>query len=162
MDPHKKHGALIYVIDAVLALILIVGIIFFFEIRVVKSHSGVMGTIEPLSLIYASTPDEQQLGLGGRTSLPADEGMLFIFQTPGNYGFWMKDMLFPIDIIWLDDHFAITHIAANVAPDTYPESFYPGEGSRYVLETNAGYSQKNNLSVGETLDFVKKSLLNTQ
>jgi uncharacterized membrane protein (UPF0127 family) len=115
-----------------------------------------------LSLIIASTSAEQELGLGQRTSLPLDEGMLFVFATSSNYGFWMKDMHFSIDMIWMDENFSITHIASDVSPDTYPEVFNPGQKSLYVLETNAGYAEKNGLTVGETLDFVEKSLENSQ
>ncbi len=118
--------------------------------------------IQPLSLIFATTSDEQELGLGQRNSLPSDEGMLFVFPIPGNYAFWMKDMRFSIDMIWMDSNFTITHIASDVSPDTYPKSFTPNTDSSYVLETNAGYSQKNNLSVGETLDFVRNSVEKTQ
>jgi len=121
-----------------------------------------ISAIQPLSLLVASTSAEQELGLGQRNSLPADEGMLFIFPMPGDYAFWMKDMHFSIDMIWMDSHFAITHIAADVSPETYPKSFAPGADSSYVLETNAGYSQKNNLSVGESLDFVKNFVEKTQ
>jgi len=74
----------------------------------------------------------------------------------------MKDMNFSIDMIWMDSNFAITYIASDVSPNTYPKSFTPTVDSSYVLETNAGYSQKNNLSVGETLDFVKNFIEKTQ
>ena len=128
----------------------------------ISSYNSNTSDVQPLSLIIASTSAEQGLGLGGRSSLPAGEGMLFIFSAPGNYGFWMKDMRFPIDMIWMDSNFIVTHIEQNVSPDTYPQSMYPGVDSLYVLEVNAGYAQKNNLSAGETLDFVRKFVENEQ
>jgi uncharacterized protein len=50
----------------------------------------------------AATQEDRERGLSGRTHLSINEGMLFLFDTPGFYSFWMKDMLFPIDIVWLD------------------------------------------------------------
>lgn len=83
-------------------------------------------------------PIEQERGLGGRTNIPANYGMLFVFPKDGNYGFWMKDMLAPIDIIWLSDSGTILGIEDSVAPSTYPSVFYPPHPVRYVLETRAG------------------------
>ncbi len=111
---------------------------------------------EALTLLIARTDTQKSLGLGGRDSLPADEGMLFIFDSPGIYAFWMKDTRFPLDIIWLDQNFSITYIARDISTSTYPEAFSPSVPSLYVLETNAGYVRRNNLKVGDSLDFIKK------
>src|SRR3989344_5288383 len=51
----------------------------------------------------ADTPELRQLGLSGKKSLEKDSGMLFVFDTTGIYGFWMKEMAFPIDVIWIDE-----------------------------------------------------------
>ena len=56
-----------------------------------------------LQVDLALTDEEKARGLSGRESLDEDEGMLFVFDVPGNYGFWMKDMNFAIDIIWLNE-----------------------------------------------------------
>ncbi len=106
----------------------------------------------PLTLIYATTTEEQQLGLGQRDSLPADEGMLFVFDHSDTYGFWMKDMRFPIDIIWLDENSVVTHIAANVQPSSYPATYHPETPSRFVLEVNAGYAAAHDIRVGSKVD----------
>lgn len=108
-----------------------------------------------ISLIVVDTVEERELGLGGRDSLPENTAMLFVFEEPNIYEFWMKDMKFAIDIIWLDRNFNIVSIAPNVAPETYPdETFAPNAPSLYVLETNAGFAQKNDLKVGQKLDIV--------
>lgn len=91
----------------------------------------------------ARTQEEQELGLGGRDSLPAGRGMLFVFPAPGNWGFWMKDTRISLDIIWARSDGTIISIARNVATSTYaqvpPEIFYPAEADAlYVLEVNAG------------------------
>ena len=98
-----------------------------------------------------TTQRAQELGLGGRTNLPDDYGMLFVFPNADKYGFWMKDMRVPIDIIWLSDTGAIISIDANVSPTTYPKAFYPPSPVRYVLETRAGLAMAKNWVVGSTV-----------
>ena len=84
------------------------------------------------------TPEERAQGLSGRSGLTDDEGMLFIFDYDARHGFWMKDMLFALDIIWLDADMNVVHAETDVSPDTYPRSFVPTVPARYVLEINAG------------------------
>ncbi len=90
-----------------------------------------------------------ELGLSFRKNLGIYNGMLFIFPQNGNYGFWMKDMNFPIDMIWFSDDFSVVGIEKNIAPSTYPESFGQNFSAKYVLEVNAEFSEKNNLKVGD-------------
>jgi uncharacterized membrane protein (UPF0127 family) len=94
------------------------------------------------------TEAEQALGLGNRASIPDNYGMLFVFKDKQRYGFWMKDMLAPIDITWLSDNGTILLIDHSVSPDTYPRAFYPPVPVRYVLETRAGYAADHAWSVG--------------
>lgn len=85
-----------------------------------------------------ASPEARRQGLSGRKDIPPDYGMLFVFDTADRYGFWMKDMLVSIDIIWLRRDGTILSIEENVSPDTYPTPFYPPEAVSYVLETRAG------------------------
>ncbi|MGN6351023.1 MAG: DUF192 domain-containing protein, partial [Candidatus Nitrosocosmicus sp.] len=64
----------------------------------------------------AITPDQQAKGLSIKNSLNDSEGMLFPFDKPGDYSFWMKDMKFPIDILWIDANNKIVHIEKNLQP----------------------------------------------
>lgn len=106
-----------------------------------------------ISLIIADTSESRELGLGGRTSLGEDEAMLFVFDIPDRYEFWMKDMKIPIDIIWLDPAFKIVHIESNVSPETYPDTtFMPESEALYVLEMNALFAQKNDLKIGDVIE----------
>ncbi len=98
----------------------------------------------------------QVRGLSGHKPLTPDEGMLFVFPKAGNYGFWMKDMTFPLDIIWFDQNFHVTHIEKALSPDTYPKTFYPNANSEYVLEVNAGQAATVDLKIGDTATFIKK------
>ena len=94
-------------------------------------------------------------GLSGHAPLSAYGGMIFIFQKADTYGFWMKDMLFPLDIIWIDSNFKINHIESSLSPQTYPKVFYPEGKSLYVLEVSAGQANSLNLEVGDSVKFGK-------
>jgi uncharacterized protein len=110
-----------------------------------------------ISLIVVDTEELREVGLGNRASLPADQAMLFVFDAPDTYEFWMKDMKFPIDIIWLDKDFKIVHIESDIAPETYPdETFMSETPALYVLEANALFAQQNNLKIGDTVEISLK------
>ena len=100
---------------------------------------------------------KRDLGLSGRTSLNTDSGMIFSFDKEGNYGFWMKDMNFSLDIIWINSNFIISGIEKDLATSTYPKSFGNKYKAVYVLEVPAGYSDKNNIKVGEKIIFTKNN-----
>lgn len=94
-------------------------------------------------------------GLSGREGLADDEGMLFVFAEPGQYGFWMKDMKFNLDIVWLDAQGKIVDIKERLKPCT-PDNcpvYKPYGRSMYVLEVNAGYCRKHGIMVGDILNL---------
>lgn len=95
-------------------------------------------------------------GLSDRKTISSNQGMLFVFEQPGIYGFWMKDMLFDIDIIWIDQNFVINHIEKNISPDTYPKLFYSNTESMYVLELLSGSVDKFNIKIGDKVILEKK------
>lgn len=102
---------------------------------------------EALTFEIADSAEERRQGLSNRSEVPHD-GLLFVFPEYDRPGFWMKDMLFSIDIIWLRDTGEIVGIEANVSPDTYPNPYYPPEPIRYVLEVPAGTAAAKNWRVG--------------
>ena len=110
------------------------------------------------NLDIAITQKEKQIGLSGTKTLPQDRGMLFQFEGPGYYRFWMKDMKFPIDIIFIRSGRIVT-IHKNVkpakTPDEIPPIYNSSEPTDTVLEINAGLSEKYNFKEG---DDVKLSL----
>ena len=104
-----------------------------------------------LRIEVATTSASQERGLSGRGSIPSDYGMLFVFEKSDTYAFWMKDMLIPIDIFWLDDKGHVISIAENVATSSYPRVFYPNAPARYVLETVAGFARSHVIATGTPL-----------
>ena len=121
-------------------------------------HRGyTLATLHAGSQMYtlrvANTPPAQQKGLGGLYSLPKNQGMLFTFSGPDVRCFWMKDMRFPLDVIWLDAGKQVVHVERNVAPATFPDEFCPNTPAQYVIELNAGEAARANIQPGETLTF---------
>lgn len=104
-----------------------------------------------LRIEYAVTPDARNRGFGGRTEIPKDHGMLFVFPKEGIHGFWMKDTRVPLDIFWLDDKGHVVSIAQNVATSSYPDVLYPAAPARYVLETAAGFARAHSIATGTPL-----------
>ena len=112
------------------------------------------------ALNIAASTAAQQKGLGGRKSLARNRGMLFVFDAPATQCFWMKDMQFPIDIIWLNSDKQVTRVAANVSPDTYTEAsgknsqkFCGDVSTKYVIELNAGEAKQAGLVVGQPVSL---------
>lgn len=104
---------------------------------------------ETVHVTTVNTPESREKGLSGRESLAPDEGMLFVFSEEGFHAFWMKDMRFSIDIIWISETLEVVDIASNVSPDTYPTSFSPKTKATYVLEVPAGFAQIHEITVGD-------------
>ncbi len=113
-------------------------------------------------LILAKTTQDQIKGLSGRDNLPKDTGMLFVFKDKGIYPFWMKNMKFPIDIIFLDDN-EITDVFENAQipsagqADADLQKYRPSQDVNYVLELNANESSAQGIKKGDkiTLTGVK-------
>ena len=84
------------------------------------------------SVTVANTPDERKQGLSGVAGLDAYEGKLFIFDTADTWGIWMKDMNFPIDVLWFDDNRALIYVVNDMQPDSYPKVYTPPTAARYV------------------------------
>ena len=96
---------------------------------------------------------QQQKGLSGRKELEENKGMLFVYEEPHIPSFWMKDMNFPIDIIWINEDNKIIGIEKNVNPDTYPQTFTPPDPVLSVLEVNAGWSDAYNIEIGDSINI---------
>jgi uncharacterized protein len=111
-----------------------------------------------LTAYVAITNDQQVKGLSVKDHLKENEGMLFVYEQPTRQGLWMKDMRFPIDIIWLDSNGTVVHIEHNLQPCIMTfaficPSYFPDKDSLYVLETVAGFSKKHSIKVGTNVDI---------
>lgn len=104
-----------------------------------------------IGVTIADTPTSREQGLSGTATLVPHTGKLFVFQSVDTHGFWMKDMSYPIDIVWIATDGTVVGITPSVAPNTYPKVFYPPTPVRFVLELNASESSTNGIFVGTKL-----------
>jgi uncharacterized membrane protein (UPF0127 family) len=114
-----------------------------------------------ITAILALTPEEQSTGLAIKETMKENEGMLFVFDTPKKYSFWMKDMKFPIDIIWLDSKKKIVHIEDRLEPCVFLlpcPSYAPTTDSLYVLEVVSNFTNKHEVRIGDQVLFDSRNI----
>lgn len=105
------------------------------------------------------TPLDRSRGLSGFTSLPADQGMLFIFPNSDYHTFWMNGMKFPLDFIWIRDEKVIDmteNIPHPQSPLEAPHVVKPAQEVDMVLEVNAGFVARENIALGDNISLSKK------
>lgn len=112
----------------------------------------------------AENATDHARGLGGHAPLGTTDGMIFVFQTPGFYAFWMKGMTFNLDILWIDgaaDALRVVQVASDVpafpteTPDGRLPTYSPSRPASYVLEVNAGFAVEHGITVGSPVTFVR-------
>jgi uncharacterized membrane protein (UPF0127 family) len=110
-----------------------------------------------VTLEVARTEPERSRGLMHRASMPERAGMIFLFDRPGIYPFWMKNTLIPLDLFWTDTDGRIVWIAESLPPckaDPCPE-YPPKAVASYVIETNAGFARRHGVKVGDVVTLRK-------
>lgn len=108
---------------------------------------------QTMKVYIADNPRTRTRGLSNKTYLPEGKGMLFVFEKPDKYSFWMKDMNFAIDMIWIDEKGKVVYIEKNATPESYPTSFMTNKDALYVLEVNAGFVTQKGIKVGTVFDL---------
>jgi uncharacterized membrane protein (UPF0127 family) len=106
------------------------------------------------SLEIAATPQQRQLGYMHREKIPANEGMLFLFDEPQRHGIWMRNCRAALDIIWLDKSLRVVEIFADAQPcpaEGPCPSMQPMQVADYVLEVAAGRAAAEKLRPGDLL-----------
>ncbi|HKZ61506.1 MAG TPA: DUF192 domain-containing protein [Nitrososphaera sp.] len=125
------------------------------------SNNGYMQvniTVNGVELVadIAANSTQKSKGLSVKDALKENEAMLFLFDTEREHSFWMKNMKFPIDIIWLDEDKEVVHVEHSLEPcigDLFCQSYKPDDNSLYVLETVAGFAQKYNVTENTYVEF---------
>ncbi len=153
----KKDSATIHYVIFILCIIAVplLVLLFLHVGRATPSQPILYDGSLHIPISIADTEQSRDQGLSGTVSLPTNTGKLFMFDTPGSYGFWMKDMNYPLDLVWIDSSMNIIAITPNVAADTYPQIFYPPSPVQEVLEVNAHFSSQHDLLVGQHLTLQK-------
>ncbi|MDO8573009.1 MAG: DUF192 domain-containing protein [bacterium] len=113
-----------------------------------QNHVLKVGNIN-IYVDIADTPLLRESGLSGRNTLLDNQGMYFVFDRSGIYSFWMKEMNFPIDIIWIGEHMSVVDITESVLPSSFPQTFTSRVPARYVLEVQAGFAERHRVNIGD-------------
>ena len=124
--------------------------------------TGPMVRVEELvfPVELADSPDKRIRGLSGRASLDARTGMLFIFEKPERFRFWMREMEIPLDIVWIGSNCEVVDVSEDVpfpAPQTPLDElprYSPESRAKFVLEINAGEAADLGLGIGDKVEFL--------
>lgn len=130
-------------------ILLILGAFFYNLYQFSRPTAEIRG--QKFSLLVAKSDKDKQVGLSKYKDLPQNKGMVFLFDKPGSYPFWMKDMKFPIDILFIKKNKIVT-IYKNI-PINNLTIYSPKESADKVLEINAGLSDKYSFAPGDSVTF---------
>lgn len=142
----------------------IIGVLLLLLFAVVVAQAAYASFFDPRAVVHlagarfevtiADTEKTRTQGLSGTSNLPADQAMLFIFDYDRKWSIWMKDMNYPIDIVWLNQKREVIDYVTNVPPASYPDkTFSPKENARYVLEFQSGVVKKKGIKQGQIAVF---------
>ncbi|HEU0081117.1 MAG TPA: DUF192 domain-containing protein [Candidatus Paceibacterota bacterium] len=107
----------------------------------------------PFTALVSDTEALRELGLSGHSPLGPRQAMLFVFDKPDMVGFWMKDMKFSLDIVWIGADMRVISFVEGVSPQSYPTIYYPERPSQYVVELPAGALATTGLRKGDTVSI---------
>lgn len=138
---------------ALLALGIVLGLGYVFITSYMRPHVTLRLGDGVFRAELARTEAERTQGLSGRSALPNNHAMLFVFDGDDKHSIWMRDMRIDIDIVWLNRHKEVVHIVRNASPWSYPNIFEPTSDARYVVELAAGVAEQRNIRIGTTADF---------
>ncbi|MBI5254227.1 DUF192 domain-containing protein [Candidatus Falkowbacteria bacterium] len=147
----EKHPVLRRMFLFFQAVVIIVGLCLLVVLpRQVIFDNGVKVKVE-----RADSFIEKQEGLMFRDKLEDGHGMLFIFRHEGQASFWMKNMKFPLDLIFISKDKKIVDIKQNFQPCLVENCpvYKSVVAAQYVLEVNAGFVEKNKISIGDSISF---------
>ena len=129
-------------------------VVFLISRQTVSMGTVVLGGVE-VQVELAQTAEGQSKGLSGRETIAEGEGMLFIFEQEGRTGFWLKNVRFPLDLIWINKDKKIVDIQPNAHPCQADDclTYYPHKDASFGLEVNAGFVARHKLRIGDRVDF---------
>ena len=137
------------------------------EVSIESNSNFLMGTVQLddklLQVYLADTEPRKMRGLmwEAQDFLADDKGMLFVFDEPGTRSMWMKNMQFPLDILWFDENGNVVSIEKNVPPCITPLEVMScksvgvsADNAQYVLELTAGYVDKYEVTENSQLELI--------
>jgi uncharacterized membrane protein (UPF0127 family) len=109
-----------------------------------------------LATEVADTPEKLLFGLAFRETLPANSGMLYIFESTGQNHVWTKEYRFPVDMMWIDESHHIVGLKENIIPcrvDDCPKYSSSPDAVRYAIQTEAGFIKREGITIGLELKY---------
>lgn len=147
----------------VVILVVILGVVF---VNIASNNIKLPFSPQPKSTVtidghtfhvtVASSEKDKEVGLSSISSLPKDQGMVFTFDHPDFYAFWMRNMKFPIDIIYIANRKIVTIVSNVAAPSSDSSSspiYKPKQPADTVLEINAGLSNQYHFAAGDNVSL---------
>lgn len=146
-----------YILAAVITIVLCGGVFIYVMDGGVASYVDtearmVFDNGEVVDVEVVDTSSERMQGLSGKRGLQQGNGMLFLFERPQNLSFWMRDMNFAIDMVWVRGE-EVVGVTDRVQPESFPERFHPPEPADRVLEIPAGDADRLGIEKGRTYDL---------
>lgn len=124
----------------------------------VEQHVAIFIDNLGVRVTIADEPEERRQGLSGVAEIGDLEGKLFVFDQMGQHSIWMKDMEFPIDLIFIDNNLRVVDTIENVRPDSYPQTFTSDKPARFVLEVNAFFVNSFQVEEGQKVSIPPRHL----
>jgi len=161
MQLNKSSGKLVTAILVFFIIILFFGILYNSnieekdELNLPNEEISVVRIKDKVIIVeIANSQAEHRIGLMNHNELEKDHGMLFIFEEEKIHSFWMKNMKFSIDIVWIDSNEYIVHIEKDLPPcEDNCVIYAPEKESKYVLEVESGFTDEHKINIGEPLEL---------
>lgn len=150
----RENLRIITGVIVVLLFVILILIILLSNFSTQTKTKAVLGN-KTFNVFVAKSDSEKQIGLSSKNKISENQGMLFLFDKPDYYSFWMKDMKFPIDIIYIQNN-KVTTVISDVNPPKNSTSlliYKPKKKSDMVIEINAGLANKYNIREGTPIDI---------
>lgn len=139
-----------------IGLLIVVGLVWYYARHPLVSKVKIRNTV--FTVDVAITAPQKELGLGGRSTMTQDRGMLFPYDHKERYEFWMQGMQFSLDFIWIDGK-TVSDITQNIpAPigSEQPIIVKPSVPVDKVFEVNAGVIQRTGIQIGDSVEFIDR------
>lgn len=137
-----------------LLILVLLAILIYTQVKSEKKKLIILNSNNQSIEVYAEIANNsvtKAKGLMGRTSLGENEGMLFIFDKPGKYGFWMFNTSIPLDAVYFDENGTVVDILSLKSCGLLNcKNYYPEANFKYVLEVNSGFAKKNRIVIGKS------------
>jgi uncharacterized membrane protein (UPF0127 family) len=159
MRKNKRTKRVFWSLFIIVSILVIIGILWNYPmVTNTSSDPSVATNVQIGERLYtaelAVTPQERARGLSGRRDISSSHAMVFVFDEPGLYGFWMNDMNFPIDILWVRNN-TVVHVEKNVSHLSPTIVYTPEVEATEVIEVVSGQSEEHGFGVGTKVEYIQ-------